>query len=100
MNLIAKRTSYPTTWTVRNVIMKAVSSPKEASMSVDMVQRITRKVPYQEGFRFSRGIGDYTGQVATSLEDMQRCFEPWILSQLIFTWNGAISRSGCWASSA
>src|SRR4030067_2783318 len=39
-------------------------------MSVDMVQRITRKVPYQEGFRFSRGIGDYAGEVATSLEDV------------------------------
>ena len=76
--------------------MKAVSSPKEASMSVDMVQRITRKVPYQEGFRFSRGIGDYTGQVATSLEEFaemlrtvdsksidfhmeRRDFEKWVL---------------------
>jgi hypothetical protein len=49
--------------------MKAVSSPKRAPMSVEMVQRIMRRVPYQEGFRFSRGIGDYTGQVATSLED-------------------------------
>lgn len=28
-----------------------------------------RRVPYQEGFRFSTGIGNYTGQVATSLED-------------------------------
>lgn len=38
-------------------------------MSAEMVQRIMRRVPYQEGFRFSRGIGDYTGQVATSLQD-------------------------------
>jgi hypothetical protein len=35
----------------------------------DVVRRILRRVPYQEGFRFSRGLGDYTGQVATSLED-------------------------------
>ncbi|HLN44254.1 MAG TPA: DUF5752 family protein [Candidatus Sulfotelmatobacter sp.] len=34
-----------------------------------MILRITRRVPYQEGFRFSLGIGNYTGQVATSLED-------------------------------
>src|SRR3990172_3178412 len=66
-------------------------------MSVDMVQRITRKVTPQEGFRFSRGIGDYTGQVATSLEDFaemlsmvdlksidfhmeRRDFEKWVIS--------------------
>jgi methylmalonyl-CoA mutase N-terminal domain/subunit len=38
-------------------------------MSNDTSQRILRRVPYQEGFRFSKGIGDYTGQVATSLDD-------------------------------
>jgi len=94
MNLIAKRNKLKPT--VRNVIMKAVSSPKRAPMSVERVQRIMRKVPYQEGFRFSRGIGDYTGQVATSLEDFaemlrtvdsksidfhmeRRDFEKWVL---------------------
>jgi hypothetical protein len=49
--------------------MKAVPMQKRAPMSNEMVQRIMRRVPYQEGFRLSRGIGDYTGQVATSLED-------------------------------
>src|SRR5512135_2055229 len=34
-----------------------------------IIQRITRRVPYQEGFRFAIGIGNYTGQVATNLED-------------------------------
>jgi len=65
-------------------------------MSHDMVQRIMRRVTYQEGFRFSRGIGDYTGQVAMSLEDFaemlgevdlksinfhmeRRDFEKWII---------------------
>jgi hypothetical protein len=38
-------------------------------MTKEVVQRILRRVPYQEGFRFSRGIGDYTGQVAMSLAD-------------------------------
>ena len=76
--------------------MKAISSPKKAPMSVAMVQRITRKVTSQEGFRFSRGIGDYTGQVATSIEEFaemlrtmesksigfhmeRRDFEKWVL---------------------
>ena len=43
--------------------------PKKQTISPEIVQRILRRVPYQEGFRFSRGIGDYTGQVATSIED-------------------------------
>ena len=49
--------------------MKAVTVPKKAPLSDQLVQRILRRVPYQEGFRFSRGIGDYTGEVATSLKD-------------------------------
>jgi hypothetical protein len=54
----------------RNISMKtAVSPQKRTPISNEMFQRIMRRVPYQEGFRFSRGIGDYTGQVATSLED-------------------------------
>ena len=51
------------------MLMKATSAPKKAPLSNQLVQRILRRVPYQEGFRFSRGIGDYTGDVATSLED-------------------------------
>jgi hypothetical protein len=51
------------------VIMKPGSVPKKASLSSEAVQRILRKVPNQEGFFFSREIGDYTGQVATSLDD-------------------------------
>lgn len=77
-------------------IMKAFSTQKKMPMSNDMVQRITRRVPYQEGFRFSTGIGNYTGQVATTLEDFaemlktvdsksidfhmeRRDFEKWVL---------------------
>jgi hypothetical protein len=51
------------------VVVKPIALPKKAPMSNDMTQRILRRVPYQEGFRFSKGIGDYTGQVATSLDD-------------------------------
>jgi hypothetical protein len=51
------------------IVMKAAVMPKKTVMSNEVVQRILRKVPYQEGFRFSKGIGDYTGQVAMSLED-------------------------------
>jgi hypothetical protein len=51
------------------VVKAAIPEPKEPTLSAEMIQRILRRVPYQEGFRFSRGIGDYTGQVATSLED-------------------------------
>src|SRR3989304_3515423 len=69
MNLIAKKNKLSCNVESKECTMKAVSSPKKAPMSVDMVQRITRKVTPQEGFRFSRGIGDYTGQVATSLEE-------------------------------
>ena len=96
MNLIAKKDKLSCNVERRNATMKAVSSPKKAPMSVDMVQRITRKVTPQEGFRFSRGIGDYTGQVATSLEEFaemlrtvesksidfhmeRRDFEKWVL---------------------
>jgi len=77
-------------------MMKAVSTQKKMPMSNDMFQRITRRVPYQEGFRFSTGIGNYTGQVATTLEDFaemlktvdlksidfhmeRRDFEKWVL---------------------
>jgi hypothetical protein len=49
--------------------MKAAAAPKKQAFSNDIAQRILRRVSYQEGFRFSRGIGDYTGQVATSLDD-------------------------------
>jgi hypothetical protein len=51
------------------VVVKPIALPKKAPMSNDMSQRILRRVPYQEGFRFCKGIGDYTGQVATSLDD-------------------------------
>ena len=51
------------------IFMKATSMPKKQTISPEIVQRILRRVSYQEGFRFSRGIGDYTGQVATSIED-------------------------------
>lgn len=51
------------------VVVKPIALPKKAPMSNDMTQRILRRVPYQEGFRFSKGTGDYTGQVATSLDD-------------------------------
>ncbi len=95
MNLIAKKNKLSNVDS-KECTMKAVSSPKKAPMSVDMVQRITRKVSPQEGFRFSRGIGDYTGQVATSLEEFaemlrtvesksidfhmeRRDFEKWVL---------------------
>jgi hypothetical protein len=46
-----------------------LKNSKKSPLSHEVVQRILRKVPYQEGFRFSTGLGDYTGQVATSLED-------------------------------
>ena len=66
MNLIAIKTN---THTCRLIIMKAMSPPKKAILSNEGVQRILRKVPNQEAFYFSRGIGDYTGQSATSLTD-------------------------------
>ena len=49
--------------------MKAMPAPKKATLSNEAVQKILRKAPNQEGFYFSRGIGDYTGQVAMSLAD-------------------------------
>ena len=49
--------------------MKAMPTPKKTTLSRDAVQKILRIVFSQEGFYFSRGIGDYTGQVATSLAD-------------------------------
>jgi hypothetical protein len=78
------------------VIMNKALMQKKSSMSNQMVQRTMRRVPYQEGFRFSTGIGEYTGQVATSLEDFvetlktvdlksidfhmeRRDFEKWVL---------------------
>jgi hypothetical protein len=48
--------------------MIMVTTPKKP-LRQDVVRRILRRVPYEEGFRFSRGFGDYTGDVATSLED-------------------------------
>ena len=49
--------------------MKANLPAKKATSSNEAAQRILRKVPNQEGFYFARGIGDYTGQVATCLAD-------------------------------
>ena len=49
--------------------MKAMPATKKATLSNEAVQKILRKAPNQEGFYFSRGIGDYTGQVATSLAE-------------------------------
>lgn len=46
-----------------------MTAPKKSPLRYEVVQRILRTVPYQEGFRFSRGFSDYTGQVATSLEE-------------------------------
>ena len=49
--------------------MKVESNLKKASLTRETVNKILRKVTVQEGFRFFRGIGDYTGKVAMSLED-------------------------------
>ena len=49
--------------------MKAMPTPKKTTLSRGAVQKILRIVSNQEGFYFSRGIGDCTGQVATSLAD-------------------------------
>ena len=62
--------------------MKAAVMPKKTVMSKEVVQRILRKVPYQEGFRFSRGIGDYTGQAASSLEDFAEMLR-WVDSKSV-----------------
>jgi alpha-amylase len=51
------------------MIMKVMPAPKKAPLSIETVQRMLRKVPNQEAFYFSRGIGDYTGQAATSLSE-------------------------------
>ena len=64
------------------IVVKAAAMPKKTVMSKEVVQRILRKVPYQEGFRFSRGIGDYTGQVALSLEDFAEILR-WVDSKSI-----------------
>ena len=64
------------------IVVKAAAMPKKTVMSKEVVQRILRKVPYQEGFRFSRGIGDYTGQVALSLEDFAEMLR-WVDSKSI-----------------
>jgi len=64
------------------IMMKAAAMPKKTVMSKEVVQRILRKVPYQEGFRFSRGIGDYTGQVAMSLEDFAEMLR-WVDSKSV-----------------
>src|SRR4030042_1884331 len=64
------------------IVVKAAAMPKKTVMSNEVVQRILRKVPYQEGFRFSRGIGDYTGQVALSLEDFAEMLR-WVDSKSV-----------------
>ena len=45
------------------------SKLKNATMSRENINKILRKVTVEEGFRFFREIGDYTGKVAMSLED-------------------------------
>ncbi|MCJ7561347.1 DUF5752 family protein [Candidatus Bathyarchaeota archaeon] len=49
--------------------MKAEPNLKKATLTRETANKILRKVTVQEGFRFFRGIGDYTGKVAMSLED-------------------------------
>lgn len=49
--------------------MKIESKLINATLSRENINKILRKVTVQEGFRFFRGIGDYTGKVAMSLED-------------------------------
>jgi hypothetical protein len=49
--------------------MKTASLRKKKPINEDKAQRITRRVTFQEAFRFYNGIGNYTGQAATSLED-------------------------------
>jgi hypothetical protein len=66
------------------VAVKATTEPKKPAMSAEMIQRILRRVPYQEGFRFSREIGDYTGQVATSLEDFAEMLQAVDLKSIEF----------------
>ena len=51
------------------MIMKTMLTPKKVALTDETVQKILRKVPNQEAFYFSRGIGDYTGQVAASLAE-------------------------------
>jgi hypothetical protein len=50
-------------------IMKEMPAPKKSPLTTETVQRMLRKVPSQEAFYFSRGIGDYTGQAATTLTE-------------------------------
>jgi hypothetical protein len=66
------------------VVVKATPERKKPTLSAEMIQRILRRVPYQEGFRFSRGIGDYTGQVATSLEDFAEMLQAVDLKSIEF----------------
>ncbi len=49
--------------------MKVEPYPKKPSISRENINQILRKVTVEEGFRFFREIGDYTGKVAMSLED-------------------------------
>lgn len=75
------------------------SKLKNATMSRENINKILRKVTVEEGFRFFREIGDYTGKVAMSLEDFavdlrtmdlrsiefhvqREDFEKWILNVL------------------
>jgi hypothetical protein len=64
--------------------MIIVTTPKKSPLRQEVVQRILRRVPYQEGFRFSRGFGDYTGQVATSLEDFVDMLRTVDLKSIVF----------------
>jgi hypothetical protein len=54
---------------LRNNSVKAEPNLKKATLTRETANKILRKVTVQEGFRFFRGIGDYTGKVAMSLED-------------------------------
>jgi translation initiation factor 2 beta subunit (eIF-2beta)/eIF-5 len=68
----------------KEITMKVATMPKKTVMSREVVQRILRKVPYTEGFRFSTGIGDYTGQVALSLEDFAEMLRQVDLKSIAF----------------
>jgi hypothetical protein len=54
---------------LRNNSVKAEPNLKKATLTRETANKILRKVTVQEGFRFFRGIGDYTGKVVMSLED-------------------------------
>ena len=64
--------------------LKTATVSRKNPLSNQLVQRILRIVPYQEGFRFARGFGDYTGEVATSLEDFAEMLKAVELKSLDF----------------